>query len=64
MSDTPAQSPAEPPANRRWFVILAIVVLAGFAIFVAAITVFAVRIPELKKPKYGVLQTVVGERPS
>jgi hypothetical protein len=64
MSDTPEQTPAEPPGNRRWFVILAIVVLAGFAIFVGAITVLAIRIPELKKPKYGVLQTVIGDRPS
>ncbi len=64
MSDTPEQTPAEPPANRRWFVILAIVVLAGFAIFVGAITVCAVRIPELKKPKYGVWETVIGDRPS
>jgi len=59
MSDTP-----EPPANRRWFVILAIVTLVGFAIFVGAITVFALRIPELKKPKYGVLQIGIGERPA
>ena len=59
MSDTP-----EPPTNRRWFVILAIVTLVGFAIFVGAITVFALRIPELKKPKYGVLQIGIGERPA
>ena len=59
MSDTP-----EPPPNRRWFVILAIVTLVGFAIFVGAITVFALRIPELKKPKYGVLQIGIGERPA
>ena len=57
MTETP-----EPPPNRRWFVILAIVTLVGFALFVGAITVLAVRIPELKKPKYGVLQT--GDRPA
>lgn len=60
MSDTPEQ-PEEAPKGRRWFVILAIVTLVGFAIFVAAITVLAIRIPELKKPKYGLHQTI-GER--
>ena len=64
MSDTPAQSPAEPPANRRWFVILSIVVLVGFALFVGAITVLAVRLPELKKPRYGVLHAGIGDRPA
>jgi hypothetical protein len=40
--------------GRRWFVILAIVTLVGFSLFVGAVTVLAVRIPELKKPKLGV----------
>jgi hypothetical protein len=64
MSDTPEQTPAEAAKSRRWFVILAIITLIGFAIFVGAITVFALRIPELKKPKYGVLQVGIGERPA
>ena len=60
MSDTP-----EPAArNRRWFVILAIVTLIGFSIFVGAITVLALRIPELKKSRYGVLETGPSERPA
>jgi uncharacterized membrane protein YgdD (TMEM256/DUF423 family) len=57
MTETP-----EPPRNRRWFVILSIVVLVGFALFVGAITVLAVRLPELKKPRYGVLQGMTGDR--
>jgi hypothetical protein len=64
MTDTPEQTPAEPPRNRRWFVILAIVTLVGFAIFVGAITVLAVRIPEMKKPRYGILPPAVGDRAS
>lgn len=55
---------SEAPRNRRWFVILAIVTLVGFAIFVGVITVCAVRIPELKKPRYGVLEIGVGDRPA
>jgi len=62
MTDTPAGAPPEAPRNRRWFVILAIVTLVGFAIFVVAITVLAIRIPELKKPKYGVHQIEAGDR--
>ena len=64
MTDTPEPTPAEAPRNRRWFVILAIVTLVGFAIFVAAITVLSVRIPELKKHRYGVLQIEPGDRRS
>jgi hypothetical protein len=60
MSDM-SEQPEEAPKGRRWFVILAIVTLVGFAIFVAAITVLAIRIPDLKKPKYGVHQ-ILGER--
>jgi hypothetical protein len=60
MSDTP-----EPAAkNRRWFVILAIVTLIGFTIFVGAITVLALRIPELKKSRYGLLEVGSSERPA
>jgi hypothetical protein len=60
MSDTP-----EPAAkNRRWFVILAIITLIGFSIFVGAITVLALRIPELKKSRYGLLEVGSSERPA
>jgi uncharacterized membrane protein YgdD (TMEM256/DUF423 family) len=60
MSDTP-----EPAAtNRRWFVILAVVTLIGFAIFVGAITVLALRIPELKKSRYGLMEVGSSERPA
>ena len=60
MSDTP-----EPAAkNRRWFVILAVVTLIGFAIFVGAITVLALKIPELKKSRYGLLEVGSSERPA
>jgi hypothetical protein len=62
MSDTPQETPAEKPKGRRWFVILAIITLVGFAIFVGAITVLALRIPELKKPKYGALEMRIGDR--
>ena len=64
MSDTPQGSPEEAPKGRRWFVILAIVTLVGFALFVGVITVCAVRIPELRKPKYGLLQVGTGDRPA
>lgn len=62
MSGTPEQPPAESSRGRRWFVVLAIITLVGFALFVGTITVCAVRIPELKKPKYGLLQAGVGDR--
>jgi hypothetical protein len=61
MSDTPEETPEQAAKRRRWFVVLAIVTLIGFGLFVAAITILAVRIPELKKPRYGVLQ-MNGER--
>ena len=61
MSDPSKDEQAGEARRRRWFVILAILTLIGFALFTAAITVFAVRIPELKKPRYGV---VVGDRPA
>jgi len=64
MSDTPEEPQAGAGKNRRWFVILAIVTLVGFAIFVGAITVLSLRIPELKKPRYGVHQIDAGARPS
>jgi len=60
MNETP-----EPAArSRRWFVILAIATLIGFAIFVGAITVLALRIPELKKARYGVREIGAGARPA
>ena len=62
MSDTPQRSPEEAPQGRRWFVILAIVTLVGFALFVGVITVCAVRIPELRKPKYGLPPAGIGVR--
>lgn len=42
-------APSEPPKNRRWFVILAVVTLLGLAAFTAAITILSIRLPELKK---------------
>jgi len=64
MSETPGAPEDGAGKGRRWFVILAIVTLAGFTLFVAAITVLALRIPELKKPKYGVRESRMGERPA
>jgi hypothetical protein len=63
MSDTPEQTPAEaeePPLVRH----LAIITLVGFALF-GAPSRCSLRIPELKKPKYGVLQVGIdrGEGP-
>jgi hypothetical protein len=54
MSDASTESGAGDCKGRRWFVILAVVTLVGFSLFVGAVTVLAVRIPELKKPKVGV----------
>lgn len=64
MTDTPEETPAEAARKRRWFVILAIVTLVGFAFFVGAITVLSLRIPELKKPRYGVQEVGTGDRPA
>jgi hypothetical protein len=60
------QTPSGPAASRsrRWFVILAVVTLIGFALFVGAITVLAIKIPELKRGKVGVLEVETGDRPS
>jgi hypothetical protein len=60
MSGTPDESAAGAGGNRRWFVILAVVTLIVFALFVGAITVLSIRIPELKKPRYGVLENGSG----
>ena len=62
MSDTPGASPGGTGRSRRWFVILTIVTLVGFTLFVGVITVCALRIPELKKPRYGVLEDRTGAR--
>jgi hypothetical protein len=64
MSDAAKGPAADEGKGRRWFVILAIVTLVGFCLFVAAITVLAVRIPELKKPRFGVLESGAGVRPA
>jgi hypothetical protein len=50
--------------GRRWFVVLTIITLIGFALFVGVITVCAVRIPELKRSRYGVLEGRMGARPA
>ncbi len=52
-----------PPKNRRWFVILATVTLIGTALFVGYITICAMRIPELKKARFGVQERKTGVRP-
>ena len=57
MTETPAKS-------RKWFVILATVTLLGTALFVGYITVCAMRIPQLKKAQFGVLEGKAGVRPS
>jgi hypothetical protein len=64
MSETPAAAPQGAGKSRRWFVILAVVTLIGFGLFVGAITVFALRIPELKRARYGVLEGRMGARPA
>ena len=64
MSELPASADPAPPRNRRWFVILAILTLIGFGLFVGAITVLALKIPELKKARFGVLESKTGDRPS
>jgi hypothetical protein len=62
MSDPSKDEQAAETRKRRWFVILAIITLIGFALFTGAITVFAVRIPELKKPRFGMIEGVRGDR--
>jgi hypothetical protein len=52
-----------PPKSRRWFVILAAITLAGTIVFVGAITVCALRIPELKRARFGVQEGKSGDRP-
>ncbi|HVR86974.1 MAG TPA: hypothetical protein VMU54_21805 [Planctomycetota bacterium] len=64
MNELPAPADPAPPKSRRWFVVLAVVTLIGFALFVGAITVLAIKIPELKRARYGVLEGRGGERPS
>ncbi|HLY08784.1 MAG TPA: hypothetical protein VKW04_05675 [Planctomycetota bacterium] len=64
MSVTPAPGTAAAPRSRRWFVILAVVTLIGFALFTGAITVLALKIPELKRARFGVLEVRTGDRPS
>jgi hypothetical protein len=59
----PSNEPAM-PRSRRWFVILAIVTLVGFALFAGAITVLALKIPELKRARFGVQEIKAGDRPS
>jgi len=64
MTETPPPASEAPQKGRRWFVVLAIVTLIGFALFVGIITVCAVRIPELKRARYGVLEGRMGARPA
>ena len=64
MTELPTPADPAPTKDRRWFVLLAIATLIGFALFVVAITVLAIRIPELKKARFGVLETGTGDRPS
>jgi len=64
MSEPSKDEQAGEARSRRWFVILAIITLIGFALFTGAITVLAVRIPELKKPRLGAIETRVGDRPA
>jgi len=63
MIEQPPSGPAA-PRNRRWFVVLAVVTLIGFALFVGAITVLAIKIPELKRGRVGVMEVDTGDRPS
>jgi len=64
MNEPSAPASPSPPKSRRWFVVLAVVTLIGFALFVGAITVLALRIPELKKAHFGVWESRTGDRPS
>lgn len=58
------ETPEPAPRDRRWFILLAIVTLVGFAIFVGAITICAMRIPQLKKARYGLMENRLGDRPA
>ena len=62
MSDPSKGEQAGEARSRRWFVILAIITLIGFALFTGAITVLAARIPELKKPRFGMAEGTFGDR--
>ena len=62
MTESPGPSPDGAGKNRRWFVVLAVVTLIGFALFAGVITVCSLRIPELKRAKYGVLEDGRGGR--
>ena len=62
MSDPSKDEQVGEVRSRRWFVILAIITLIGFALFTGAITVLAVRIPELKKPRFGMVEGTFGDR--
>ena len=64
MSEPSKDEQAGDGKSRRWFVILAIITLIGFVLFTGAITVLAVRIPDLKKPKFGLIEGGVGKRPA
>jgi uncharacterized membrane protein YgdD (TMEM256/DUF423 family) len=66
MNELP-QGAAASSKKRRWFVVLAVVTLVGFALFVGAITVMTMKIPyfqQLKKAKYGVQEVGKGARPA
>ena len=64
MSEPSKDEQAADGKSRRWFVILAVITLIGFVLFTGAITVCAVRIPELKKPKlkFGLIEGASGVR--
>ena len=62
MSGSPAPGDPANPRSRRWFVVLAVVTLIGFALFVGTITVLALKIPELKRARVGVLEGKAGDR--
>jgi hypothetical protein len=64
MSETPGAASGGGGKSRHWFIILSIVTLIGFALFVGAITYCALRIPELKRARYGVLEGRIGDRPA
>ncbi len=64
MSETPDAASGGGGKSRRWFIILSIITLIVFALFVGAITVCSLRIPELKRARYGVLEGRTGERPA